>query len=898
MNITNVSKQTMVSYCLIIWLIGALVLLSSPLQVSAQEEGFDEVYAPSVYWQVNLDIQGRASTDLTIMVGEGGTDLAGAQPEIIAALEEALHCSFENLEPEVSKRRWKISANCRIAVRQEGLLKHAQLQPSALWSLTEKYGLGSIGFTLMVPKPGVSSGLENAHRYSSGRIVTYSTSFKPADKTSGDISLEFGYPRSYVIALLGTTLFLLVAPIVLVLVIRRRSLLLAGKDATAAWFGYWRVHRWISEGIWIVWIIVISLFNAEIFIEFLAGRDSSVLIALVQLVPPGIVSFACQYLSRPLWLQVRGVAWNRREMLIRGFWQHAAAILPWAFIIIGIGSIFRNSGMAMLWFAAAFIALLFGSWMNGKITKTTPRPFMSGELREKILEMAQRAGVKIEQVFMMPSKELQMGNAFAMQGRRVMITDYLLDRLTKRETDCVMAHEIGHVKKRHALLLSWVGVLIIFALIHGALLLLLTMLPAFFSGITSMNAARMLAVQSWMTEYLLFPFALILAVMIRYFLSRRFERSADEFATLVTGDPESMITALVKLSKMNLMPISWGSLDEHLSTHPSTMRRTNAIAERHRIPRDRLRVLLETPASRPEGEGYTVPDEISNTELVYSTEFRTHKTLLITLFVLLSVSTTPLIWGRFAGYASIPAAVSWAGLPLMPLVFLAVANYGSLFGYGKMKRGMREKAVRLGMDPNDEHPFFVGLSPEPNPRNYENHTVWDIGFLSLTSDDLVYYGDRVRFRIPRNKITSITKGKAYPGWFGITETYIRWNENGQERVLHLHSIDGSSMTAIAKRSESLLLDLMNWKDGRFPGRQAQVAEASLGLPVLPDVKGIHPRQTTTIRGLLSSLLFVALLIFGLSGLFSLDSSLSWYGFGMSSWCLLFGSLPSMTYKED
>jgi hypothetical protein len=104
----------------------------------------------------------------------------------------------------------------------------------------------------------------------------------------------------------------------------------------------------------------------------------------------------------------------------------------------------------------------------------------------------------------------------------------------------------------------------------------------------------------------------VLTLLIRYFLSRRFEYSADEFATLVTGAPEAMITALVKVSKMNLMPIYWGAWDEQLATHPATIRRANAIAKRHRIPGNRLQALLATLALRGEGEGYNVSKHSEN----------------------------------------------------------------------------------------------------------------------------------------------------------------------------------------------------------------------------------------------------------------------------------------------
>lgn len=875
-----------------------LAILFLPRQCPAQAEEHDEYVGKQfAAWNVNIDRTGKATTSFWLSSRKNGTDLTGARAEIVAALRDALQCTLADDKPGPEEYGVQISSQCNMPVMQEGLVIRSMINPGPVRKALGRYGDFTVNLTIALPKLGFSNVGMKSRSFSYDAWTSHNLTFKPEDRNTGDLPLEFGYHRSYVIALITTGAILLVAPVVLILVIRRRSLQLAGKDATAAWFGYWRVHRWIAEGIWVAWIIAFSVFSVETFVAFLAGQSQPFADALLLFVPPGIVSFLCQYLARPLWLEVRGVAWNRREMLVKGFWEHAAAILPLVFIIIGIGSIGRHTGTSLLWFAAAVVMKLFGTWMHGKISKAIPRPLHSGDLREKVIETAHRAGVKIQQVFLMPSKRLQMGNAFAMQGGRVMITDYLLERLTKRETDCVMAHEIGHVKMRHAVLLSWISILVLFVVFNVALWGAVTILPSFLMNAAQAGSEAFLAFQGWFNEYLHFPLAFLFAVLVRYFLSRRFERSADEFATLVTGDPESMIRALVKLSKMNLMLISWGNWDERLSTHPSTLRRAKAIAYRHRIDDERVRQLLETPASRDESEGYAVPDEAASADIVYTTEFRTQKALVITLLVMLTLSTAPLLWGRFVRSSGLPPSALWAGLVLMPLVLLAVVNYASLLGYGKMKKGMRQKASRAGFVPGDGPCWFVGLSPEEHPRIYEGHTVWDIGFLKATANCLIYRGDRVGFRIPRDRVTSVSKGVSFPTWFGIAETYLRWTENGQERVVHFHSIDGRSMTAIAKRSKSLLLDLASWKDGRLPAGEGTAAEDALGPPVLPDVKGIHPRQALTAKAFCTSLVFVALLIFGISGLFSLDSSLSWYGFGLGSWSLLFANMPAMRYKE-
>ncbi|MBN1664694.1 MAG: M48 family metalloprotease [Deltaproteobacteria bacterium] len=875
-----------------------LILVFLPGLVAAQDEAFDEYEEqPAVYWHVNIDAQGIMTTVITLMAKKDGPDAKYVQDELRAGLEEALQCTLENVRSDTKRRYFRINAGCRIPVVKKALAKQVLLKPSGLQSRLEK--LGSYGFDLSItlPRLGHGGAPQGLKKTSYGGITTYHLTVKPGEKAVDDIALEFGYRKGYVIALITAISVVLMAPLALILVFRRRSLMLAEQDATAAWFGYWRVHRWIVEGIWLVWLIMFWTFNVDTFIGYLTGSDRPVLHALLLIVPPGLVLFACQYLTRPLWLKVRGIAWNRREMLVKGFWEHAAAILPFVFVIIGIGFAFQHIGQAMLWFAAAFIMMLFGAWMHGKISKTMPRALHGGELHEKILEMAQRAGVKIQQVFLMPSQHLQMGNAFAMQGRRVMITDYLLDRLTKQETDCVMAHEIGHVKKGHTLLLSWAGFLVVFLMTLVVLLFAFTIIPSFIPFLMPSQPQPMFEFQDWFREYLLYPSALVLAVLIRYFLSRRCERSADEFAALLTNDSENMITSLVKLSKMNLMPISWGRWDERLSTHPATLRRIERIAKNHRIPEDRLKPLLETQPLRQEGTGYTVPDEATNTGLVFSVERKMKYVLVNTMVILFVAALTPLLLGSSIGMAGLPAPAYATGLVLIPLLYMATASFVSVWGYGAMKRELAAKLKRDGFAKDILQGRFVGLSPEKFPRSYDGHTIWDIGFLLAGKDALVYSGDKVSFQIPRESIISIARGPSYPGWVTISETCIRWTDGKGEMEFHLHSLEGNSIFELAKQSKALRLRLMDWKQGRIAGERMPAGEAALSLPALPEVKGLHPNASAAFKGVLAAWMLVVFLVFGFSFLLGLDSAISWYGLGVASWCLLLGNLPAWRYSD-
>jgi Zn-dependent protease with chaperone function len=870
--------------------------------LSGQEEEDEGSDSPQAYcnWHVSVDSHGTLNTTLSLYGVKNIKSISDG--EVTTALRDSLRCTLQDIRIRRHKQYFHVSADCRSPLQKKDFVFQGIIKPDPVRKCLEKLGPAKVKLFLVIPKLGYVRGPQQGReRPAYGSHASYLLELSTQPSAVPDVSFEFGYRTGDVIWMLAPLLLILTVPILLVLGIRKRTLKLAESDATAAWFGYWRVHRWIAEGVWLVWLVTLVCFHAETFVGFVFGIGHPSLYVALLFVPPGVVSFICQYLSRPVWLRVRGKRWDKREMLIRGFLEHAVAILPMAFLIIGITSVFRDTGKAMLWFAVALVVLLVGGWLRRKVTGTMPRTLHGGELKERVLELAQQAGVKINQVLLMPAQQYQMGNAFAVTGGRVMVTDYLLERLTKKETDSVMAHEIGHLKHHHTWLLSWPAFLFIFVIVNWLLSFAVHVIPSLVSLFTSFGTssyARLFAIESWIDTYLLFPVSLLSASLFRYFISRRCERTADEFATLVTGDPESMITGLVKLSKMNLMPIRWGFWDESLGTHPSTMKRVEAIAKRHRIPEERVRILLETQPHRQDGQGYGIPDEVSNPHLVFSTEFKTQKALVNSLLLLLTAATTSLLIGHLVSDAGLPWPVYLAGFILMPVLYLAVFNYASLSGYGLLERKMKEKLEKAGIEPEAHESHFVGIAPEEHPRLYDHQAVWDVGFLVIEDTALTYYGDRLSFSVPRDKIISVTKGASFPSWFSIPETYIRWTNGDKEDVFHLHSVDGKSLTSIGKSSKALLARLTDWYQGSSAGSRASSGYSQPQLPAFPDVKGLHPRQAVTMGNFLTAFMLIAFLVFGLATVFQLESFISWYGLGMGAWCLSLGILPPLRYKEQ
>src|SRR6185503_11424788 len=90
-----------------------------------------------------------------------------------------------------------------------------------------------------------------------------------------------------------------------------------------------------------------------------------------------------------------------------------------------------------------------------------------------------------------------------------------------------------------------------------------------------------------------------------YLVSRRFERTADAASAELTQDPEAMIAALGRLSRLGLMPTAWSGLTETFTSHPPPLRRVQALALRHGLPFERMRELLKRGLD--DGDRYPIP---------------------------------------------------------------------------------------------------------------------------------------------------------------------------------------------------------------------------------------------------------------------------------------------------
>ena len=204
------------------------------------------------------------------------------------------------------------------------------------------------------------------------------------------------------------------------------------------------------------------------------------------------------------------------------------------------------------------------------------KPLEDGELKDEILKYCAQEGYSIGRLFVMDaSKRSSKANAFFAglgKSKTIVLFDTLIDKLTTKEIMAVLAHEIGHYKKKHTLfgfLLSIAQSLVIFAVLGWAL-----RFPELSNALGSDVSSFHLSILAFFIIFSPLSFALDL---ISNSISRRNEYEADQFAKQ-TYDGEPLKSGLIKIATDSLANLSPHPLAVKIySTHPPLLQRLAAL---------------------------------------------------------------------------------------------------------------------------------------------------------------------------------------------------------------------------------------------------------------------------------------------------------------------------------
>ena len=268
--------------------------------------------------------------------------------------------------------------------------------------------------------------------------------------------------------------------------------------------------------------------------------------------------------------------------LIKGL---ALALLLGTPLLAAILMFFQYAGANAWWYCWIGITLymlgvqyIAPTWIMPLFNKFTP--LEDGELKSAILSYANSIDFPLENVYQMDgSRRSTKSNAFFTgfgKHKRIILFDTLIKQHSVKELVAVLAHEMGHYKKKHIHQSLFLGILQ-----TGLMLFLLShfityegLFEAFYMPQQSIYAGMIFFAMLYA------PIDFFVTIFLQI-LSRKNEIAADQFAAETTKDPRSMVAALKKLTVHNLSNLTPHPFYVFLNySHPPVLKRIQMLAAR------------------------------------------------------------------------------------------------------------------------------------------------------------------------------------------------------------------------------------------------------------------------------------------------------------------------------
>ena len=402
-------------------------------------------------------------------------------------------------------------------------------------------------------------------------------------------------------------LVILLVPAILAYGIRARA-----SRANAEQKVNWMVWmNWINLGAWLYWITALQVEDIAEFggVLFNGGYLATLLTGVALYSLPPLLSLAtCFTAMAPLLSSSKA---SFMLLLKRQLVASAKFIVPFGIFLVSSGMTQLGYSSPLVALVAAYVVYRAIAWTEKTMSYQMATALDSGDLFDRAAALARKAGVALTRLTILRTRVSEEANAYAVSGGSVVLTESLINGLTAREVDAVIAHELGHHKAGHLRFDMSMVLLVVYVVIAGPLI---GWLHSHFH------------IPSWGHSVPIFP---VLFIMLQASLSQRNEYTADARAIDLTGDPEGKIAALGRLAQLSRIPLQSGIMGSIMS-HPSMERRVLALARRGGVADERALAILrnpdeaytDEPSKRRAAAGMELPSVVAAKEPEFSTRRR------------------------------------------------------------------------------------------------------------------------------------------------------------------------------------------------------------------------------------------------------------------------------------
>ena len=181
------------------------------------------------------------------------------------------------------------------------------------------------------------------------------------------------------------------------------------------------------------------------------------------------------------------------------------------------------------------------------------RPLEPGPVRQRIENLSIRAGFTFANIVYWPVLGGRMITAGVMglikPFRYLLITEALLEFLSPEEVDAVVAHEIGHVRKKHLqfYLFFFAGYMLISYTLFDVILIAILYVPQLYPLMEQVQGRQTTATSAFFSLGAVLSFLIYFRYIFGYFM-RNFERQADAFVFTLFNSSLPLVTTLQKIA--------------------------------------------------------------------------------------------------------------------------------------------------------------------------------------------------------------------------------------------------------------------------------------------------------------------------------------------------------------
>lgn len=813
-----------------------LLLFVAPVDLRAQDTDEDEELPTNRGWlTMAVDKRGAARISLRLPVRVGDNELVKRSlvdsfsfPVQLTEAEDDEEESGEQTADESSTSPWTmINGESARTFDVHGLTSSCRINLHSLLSVLQSNNIEHLEIRAFFENESADTPVKGAQRLSRRDIHLdmYEAEIDVRAPSRQVIEFTIGYST---VDVLKRTIPL-VAVLFLPLLWTRRSARKFSDRPEELWGRHLRFIGRLLKVIWIVWLPIYALSGLDTVISFALGDDQRDIAELVNLslyfLPPILAMLLCHFASRKVYELVPAIEFSpsdvvRSAIAVTTFW-----LAPLFLIILGINTFRTNPRQAALYAVIGYVCWL----LLGRVADQGWKPadaLTPGALRDRIFELANKAGIVLKEVYLLPENRAQLANAYAASNDTVAVTNSVVKHLSRREVDAVMAHEIGHLKARHPHMAKTRTLLIIIV------------------------ANVVGSVVAWMTNLrhspaLVFSGALAVSALAVFFISRRNERQADDIGITLTEDPEAFISGMAKLTRLGLAPMHQSAWGESLDTHPGTMRRNQEIAQAHGISDERVQELVADSTASPDDK-YPANETNEDQSWVFSWVFKKQyrlRTGLVSLGVmLLPPIPFAMLFLANDGLIRLPIFIV-AAITCFAFVQL-VRNKIRFWGQASHARKLRVQLDKRGLAEIARSGTIVGLAPAAESRIYDGYPFWDVGVLWLTDEKLYYIGELTQFALERDRVQNVYTQDAQPEWLPEKNLFLEWQKDGQEEKETLHFVAiGARSTRHARRAiDSLRERLECWRNRSLDLPSVDGLESVVG-PAFPEITSVPTRTT-------------------------------------------------------